>query len=193
MKCDGPLLRRISRGDDAHLQAVALKAHVAGRDARVVERGRIVPAGEQVQVLGVVHGVEPDAHFVACRLDVAANQDAARQIPIVRAAVDRDLSRRRQDLHAQVFGFGGVADSADDECGQQREQEQGSGFRRSGFQGCDFLGVRLLLAAALRFSNIWTAQSKTPGVAPNNSSIVGSSDWWSAVISRLIHRDAVRK
>ena len=68
------LLARPVGRDRAELQAVALEAHVALHPG-VVERGRVLPARQHVQVLGVVHHVEPLAVLVAQILDVAAGEN----------------------------------------------------------------------------------------------------------------------
>ena len=97
--------------DRAELQAVALEAHVALHPG-VVQRGRILPTRQYVQVLGVVHDMEPLAELVAQTLDVAAGENPSSQIPVIELAVDDDLPWRRQYLHVQVLGFGGVREPA---------------------------------------------------------------------------------
>ena len=97
--------RRIGR-DGAELQAVARESHVAFHPG-VVERGRILPARQHVQVLAVVHRVEPLTVLVAQVLGVAAGENPSGQVPVIELAVDDHLPRRGQDADADVFGFRG--------------------------------------------------------------------------------------
>ena len=98
-----PFPRLARRRDVANLQAVAGKAVVGRRLSRIVERRFVVPAGQEVQPVGVVHRVKPDAHGVAQILDVAAGENASRQIPVVGLAVDRHFGGRRQNGDAQIL------------------------------------------------------------------------------------------
>ena len=96
---------RIGMGDDAELQAIPLETVIARGLAGVVERSRIAEASQDIEILGIVHGMDPDAVLVALVLDVATGKEAAREVPVADLAVHRHGTRRRQDLDAQVLGF----------------------------------------------------------------------------------------
>ncbi|OPZ23641.1 MAG: hypothetical protein BWZ02_03149 [Lentisphaerae bacterium ADurb.BinA184] len=103
-------------GEHTHLQAVAGETVVALDAAGVVQRRQIHPAGQQVKVLRVPHGMEPDGVLVALVLDVAAGEDAGRQIPVADLAVNGHRPRPRHDLKVKVLGLG---------CAAQASQQNG--------------------------------------------------------------------
>ncbi len=115
------LARRIGR-DGAELQAVSLKAKVAF-GAWVVERRGVDPARQRVQVVAVVHDVEPHAVLVAQVFGVAAGENPTGQVPVIELAVNDHLPRRGQHLHAQVLGFGGEREPAGANGRDQQERE----------------------------------------------------------------------
>ena len=109
--------------DKTHLQAVALEAVTAGERAGVVHRRVVDPAGEQVEPLRVVHGVDPGAELVALLLGIAADEQATREVPVIDPAVDRHAAGGGQHPDAQVLGLGGVGGRR----GKQGEQNGGEG------------------------------------------------------------------
>ena len=105
-----PRVLAVGVGDDPQLQAVTVPAVVAG-DQPGMAQGRFVePSCEHVEVLGVVHRVDPHPHLIAEVFDVAADEDAAGEIPVVYLTVDRHARRGGQDADIEVFGLSGSRD-----------------------------------------------------------------------------------
>jgi hypothetical protein len=71
------------------LQAVAVET-MAAKSLGVVEGRRILPAGEQIDVVGIMHGMKPEGILVAQVLNIAAGEDTAAQVPVVGFAVHND-------------------------------------------------------------------------------------------------------
>ena len=93
--------------DDAKLQAIPVETHARQGLPRVVHGRFVAPAGQDVQVLPVIHGVNPDGHPLALILHVAAGEDAAGEVPVAGLAVDCHLAGGRQDGNAVVLGLRG--------------------------------------------------------------------------------------
>ena len=112
--------------NDPQLQAVAREALVAGDRAGMAHRRLVDPARQDVEVVRVIHGVNPDRHLVAQVFRVTADEDPAGEIPVFGLAVDGDLARDGQDADPEVFGFGGTGAGCPDGRGNE-DQKQGNG------------------------------------------------------------------
>ena len=124
----GSLVSVVGMGDDAELETVASKAVVGDGLAGVIQGRFVVPSRQDVEIVRVVHGVDPRCHRVPPVLHVATGEHARREVPVVRFAIDDDFSRRRQDSNAEILGFGGGQGRDPQENGDKRKQQRSIHF-----------------------------------------------------------------
>src|SRR5205807_2045209 len=87
----------------AKLQAIAVESVVADGLAGVVQRRVVDEVRQHIQIGGVVHQVNPDGAGAGLSFNIVAGKDAAAQVPILGAAIDRNGTRRWQDADAEIL------------------------------------------------------------------------------------------
>lgn len=81
---------------------------MAAEVLRVVQGRGIDPARQEVEILGVIHRMEPHRVLVPQMLHIAAGKEAAGEIPIVNLAIRHDLAGCREYPQPPVLGFSGA-------------------------------------------------------------------------------------